>query len=432
MLKVKLISYLRKSVVYNKNILVLIFGSVLSQLIPILVMPILTRIYMPEDFGILSLYVSCVTIVSVFVTGQYPLAIVLPKKCDDAINLAALSFLLTLFFTTVLLLVIIFLSNQLFSLGLGVLGGWIYFIPFSVLLMGVFNIANYFNIRAGCYKDIARANILKAVALSASQLSIGLIKSGGAGLVTGQIFSQLFANAKLIHNIFKFTADFFSKIQKAQLLRVAFKYNRFPKYTLFAVLCNTLSFHLLSVLIVVYYSIHTLGLYALTIAVVGLPSSLIAQAIGQVFFKEAAKEKQETGCVHISFYGALKKLIILGVIIYSILFIVSTDFFPFVFGQKWELVGYWVKILTPLYFMSFVVGVLTPVNQVNLRNKLGMLWQFGLLVLYVISFLFSNYFLFEFESLLYLLSFVISLWYIFFLFLMISHVNQLKPKKIFL
>ena len=64
---------------FSKNVLTLMTGTTIAQAIPIAISPILTRIYTPEDFGVFALYLSIVSILVVFTTGQYDLAIMLPK-----------------------------------------------------------------------------------------------------------------------------------------------------------------------------------------------------------------------------------------------------------------------------------------------------------------------------------------------------------------
>jgi len=50
---------------FARNVLTLISGSVLAQIIAVAAAPILTRLYSPEEFGILALYTSIVTMLEV-------------------------------------------------------------------------------------------------------------------------------------------------------------------------------------------------------------------------------------------------------------------------------------------------------------------------------------------------------------------------------
>ncbi len=73
-------------------------GTGIAQAIPIAIIPILTRMFSPEDFGLLALYAACVSILGVVATGRYEIAIMLPKDDEDARLLLQLSMLVALVF----------------------------------------------------------------------------------------------------------------------------------------------------------------------------------------------------------------------------------------------------------------------------------------------------------------------------------------------
>ena len=72
---------------FSKNVLTLMTGTTIAQTIPVAISPILTRIYTPEDFGIFAIYLAITAILGNIVSGRYELAIMIPKKDEDAINL---------------------------------------------------------------------------------------------------------------------------------------------------------------------------------------------------------------------------------------------------------------------------------------------------------------------------------------------------------
>lgn len=80
---------------FSRNVLTLMTGTSIAQAIPLAISPILTRIYTPEDFGIFALYMSVASMIAVTATGRYELAIMLPKKDDDAMNIVALSIVIS-------------------------------------------------------------------------------------------------------------------------------------------------------------------------------------------------------------------------------------------------------------------------------------------------------------------------------------------------
>ena len=80
---------------FSKNVLTLMTGTTIAQAIPIAISPILTRIYTPEDFGVLALFVAITSIFGSIANGRYELAIMLPKKDENAINIFALGLIIT-------------------------------------------------------------------------------------------------------------------------------------------------------------------------------------------------------------------------------------------------------------------------------------------------------------------------------------------------
>ena len=100
---------------FSQNVLTLMTGSILSQAIPIAITPILTRIYTPEDFGLYAVYIAIITILGTMVSGRYELAIMLPKKDEDAINIFALGILITLLMTVFTTILVITFNDYIIS-----------------------------------------------------------------------------------------------------------------------------------------------------------------------------------------------------------------------------------------------------------------------------------------------------------------------------
>ena len=75
---------------FTRNVLTLMTGTTIAQAIPIAISPILTRLYTPKDFGVLALFVAITSIFGSIANGRYELAIMLPKKDEDAVNILAL------------------------------------------------------------------------------------------------------------------------------------------------------------------------------------------------------------------------------------------------------------------------------------------------------------------------------------------------------
>ena len=400
---------------FSRNVLTLMTGTTIAQAIPIAITPILTRLYTPEDFGILALFVAVTAILGSIANGRYELAIMLPEKDDDAINVAALGLLIALCFSIVLLIPAIFLNAQITTLlGNEEIGFWLYFVPFVVLMTGLFNVLNYLNTRKKLYKDIAKANVYKATAMASVQLGVGFIKTGVTGLITGQILSQVVANYRLAKNTQQ-NYDL-SQVKKTEIKRLAKRYIDFPKFSMWAILANNLSNHLTSIFISISFSVATLGFYSLAQKMLGFPSSLIGSAISQVFFKEASDEKQRTGKVIVAFDKTLVKLVLLSIPIFSILMLIVEDLFALVFGEHWRVAGVYATYLIPMFAIRFIVASVSPVDTVMEKQNYFLYFNITLLVVTLSVFLIAGSW--KFESFLIAFSVSIMLIYLFYGFVL--------------
>ena len=162
---------------FSRNVLTLMTGTTIAQAIPIGISPILTRIYSPEDFGIFALFLAITNIIGSVANGRYELAIMLPKKDEDAINTAALGFSISSILSLlILILVIIFKDFFVYLIGNEEIGLWLYFVPITVFLLGLWNVLNYYNNRKENYKDLRNAHIIRSIVLASSHLIIGFLK----------------------------------------------------------------------------------------------------------------------------------------------------------------------------------------------------------------------------------------------------------------
>ncbi len=374
---------------FTKNVLTLLTGTTVAQAIPIAISPILTRLYTPADFGVVALFMALVASFGSIANGRYELAIMLPKKDEDAINLFALSLIITTSISIVLFLIVLFLNDKIaLWLGNKEIKFWLYFVPITVFFVGLYNSLDKYNTRQKNYKDIAKSKVIKSFVLATIQLSIGFIKQGATGLVSGQILAQMFANLKLLKNIIK-NKTLLEKISVDSIKSQAKRYIKFPKYSLGGVIASSLSVHFVEILISSFFSIATLGFYALVQRILGLPSSLIGGSIGQVFFQEATQEKHRSGKAIEIYKKTFKKLLILGILFFGFLYFSVEDIFTFVFGQKWQIAGVYAQILTPLFFIRFIYVSLSMTYDVFESLKIELVWQvsyfLGLMALLYIS-----------------------------------------------
>ena len=395
---------------FAKNVLTLLTGTTIAQAIPIAVSPILTRIYSAEDFGVLALFIAVSSILSSIATGRYEMAIMLPEKDEDAINVAALGIIISICLSLLMVFPAVFLNDTISeALNNKEIGFFLYFVPVVILLTGIFNVLNYLNTRKKLYKDIAKANVFKSVGLVAVQLSVGFIKSGATGLISGQIASHFISSYRLAVNTAK-NYDL-TNINKSKIKAVGKRYINFPKYSMWAILANSLAQNVTNILISIYYSVATLGFYSLAQKLLGMPSTLIGRSIGQVYFQQAVIEKQKTGKAVDTFNSTSKKLFIFSFVVFVPLYFVLPLAFEIAFGTDWRVAGEYAQIALPFVAMQFIAATLSNTNSVFEKQKISLIWQIGLSSISIGLILIAQVYSLDFTTFIQLFSICLFLYY---------------------
>ncbi len=120
---------------FLRNIFTLLSGSTIAQIITFLAIPVLTRIYTPQDFGFFAIYFSLATIVSTISTGRYELAIMLPRHKKDALAIlkGTTRIVFVISFLCFIAITIIKNSENIFIKFIN--PNYFYFLPLSVLVL---------------------------------------------------------------------------------------------------------------------------------------------------------------------------------------------------------------------------------------------------------------------------------------------------------
>jgi O-antigen/teichoic acid export membrane protein len=144
---------------------------------------------------------------------------------------------------------------------------------------------------------------------------------------------------------------------------------------------------------------------------------LIGSSISQVFFQKASKEKQQTGKTIKTFNSTFKKLLFIGIPSFAILFFTIEDLFTFIFGAKWEIAGYYAKLLIPFFFIRFIASPLSIMFTIAEKQKADCVWQIFLTLIIVMIFFINEQYNYPFRYMLIQLSIFYCFMYLVNLFL---------------
>ena len=365
---------------FARGVAVLAGGTAGAQLLMILAAPLLTRLYTPEDFGLLAVYSSLLSLFTVISSMRYQLAIPLPESDIEAAHVTLLSFFIVIFVTVASGIVVITAGSHIAHLlGTPKLAEFFWLLPLGVFLIGSYQVFNYWALRTKSFPTIAKTKISQTLATVTIQ--VAGFKFGGIALILGQASGQGAGTLTLARPAIK--RPEFKSWQWSDLKVVAKKYRRFPLFSTWGGFANTASVQLPPLMFAALFSPAIAGFYALSHRVITLPSGLISNAIGNVFYSNAAEEYRKDQLQPL-FESVLDKLVMLSIPMMIMLTFAAPVLFELVFGIEWKQAGVFAQWMSIWIGMTFVASPLSVLFTVLEKEIAGLLFQASMLVIRVI------------------------------------------------
>ena len=373
-----------------KGAIILGSGTAIAQMIGILTMPIITRLYTPSDLGVLAVYSSILAIVGIGATLRYEFAYALPKKDEDAVNIFGLCLILLSITTTIFALILLFGGEFLIQyFDLSVIEKYFWFLLVGFFGMGLYTILNYWAIRQRDYERITYTKINQGVGGSISKILLGILSFGPMGLIIGHIVSQIAGIGTLARAMWKKERGNLKAISLSGMKSVAKTYKSFPVFNFPASIINTMSLQLPPLILLALYDAQIVGLYALAQMIVVLPGSLISGSMGQAYLGGASKMVQEGSRELRSFYiKTVKHLSMIAIPLIGIPALCAPFIFPILFGEVWAEAGWYCWPLALMVIANFVVS---PTSRLTIYgyNHWLLIWDFTRIIGVIISFYLS-------------------------------------------
>lgn len=360
-----------------RNVLTLMSGTAIAQGLTLGFAPVLTRIYKPEDFGVLGLYISIVGILSVIICWRYELAIVLPRENKDAANILIMSIIINAGMCILALLGVVFFADTLSSwVGMPELVSWLWLMPISLFLSGLYQAFNYWSTRNKQFKRLSISKVNRAATGGGCQLGLGFLTNLGAGgLLGGYIFGQLAGAGVLIGQVLKNDCKaILSAISRSTMVKQAGKYRKYPIYGSWPSLLNNLTASIPVFFFARFFDSAIVGFYSLGMRILQVPLSLIGMSVSQVFFQRIAEEYNRGGMIQPLVQKTFKRLFLLSLPVLCVM-LLAPPLFELLFGVEWRIAGVYVQILSPALAIKFVASPLSIVFEVLNRQEISTIWK---------------------------------------------------------
>lgn len=364
---------------FLKSVSILLSGTIVSQLINYVFIPILSRLYSVEEMGELSLFLRISGFIIGMATARLEFALPLPKRDDHSYLIYLLSFKIAKISLIVsAFLGLIWMALEGFS--------W-YNITFLILvLIGsyfsiVINLGTNWSIRKNTFKYISTSRIISSSLSNFFKLIFALLNWKSVGLLLGTVLGYILASITFIKvfrkNKKEFADTFSIRKQKALML----EYKNFPLINLPHSLSDLGRDVLIALIVVSYFGKEVFGHYAYSLMVLNVPITLVGVSISQVFFNKTSTMINEGKSVYPLVKKMMTLLLLISIIPFTILYFFSEDIFSIVLGEVWRTAGVYSKIMIAYFFFNFLVSPLSQLSFVLNRQRemfiLGLIHSVG-------------------------------------------------------
>ena len=365
---------------FVKNVLLVMTGTAISQAITLAVTPILTRNYSPEDFGVLLIYMSILTIVGTVSTGKYEKAILILKDEKAIKSIVFISLVISSLVSFLLFLVILFGKQFIidtFSLKES-LYNWSFTLPFLLIIYSEYIVLKVVLNYQKRFKKLSIARVIKTTSSILVSLFCIFFLKDARGLILGEIVG--ISMAFLYVFIFELNFFAFDKKDITDSKITAKKYKTFPIYSIPSDFMNMASFQMPAFFLTTYFGAGVTGFYSLMKRVLDAPLGLFSSSILEVFRQKAAEQYLEKGNCKKLFVKTAKNLAILSVIPFIALFFFAPKLFSFVFGEQWLIAGQFARILSLYYYFKFISSPLSYMFYIVEKLSINFVLQLYLLI----------------------------------------------------
>jgi O-antigen/teichoic acid export membrane protein len=373
---------------FSRAVAILASGIALAQIISLGTTPLLTRLYTPEDFGVLVVFTSVSVLWSTVTTLRYEYAIPLPKDSNVAANLLMVGASVLGIQVVAGFVVTLLLGPALCrALNVPELASWIWLLPISVLLGDTYGLLYMWALRQRAYGAIATTKVTQSIWRAALQSALGLFSLQPAGLLLG----QMAGSAGGITRLWRIAADTsdggFPRVDFSSARRAARRYARFATYGTASGLISGISRQITPLVFAYLFGTGVAGMFGLTQRVLAVPVGLVGVAISEAYLGVAPgllrEQPQELRRL---FSRLTKRLLVIGMPPALVVMIAGPWLFSTIFGENWWDAGQYARFLAPAILMDFIVYPISQTANIFERQDLQSLADFACLAMLIAVF----------------------------------------------
>ena len=366
-----------------KNTSKLLTSNVIAQAVGLAIYPILTRLYSPEDFGTLNMFLTIGGIATLFATAEYQNSIMLPKSEKSGVACFHIGFIITLIVSLIFVLSIPFANHISALLNAPQLTASYWMLPIYIFVLSVWTLLNYWHTRNERFTSVSVYQITQCT--TGAGLKWGLARFLGNGLIVGSVLAPVIALVANIAATFRTAIRPLLTFDRTECRLMAREYVNFPKYSLPRSIVNYISSNLPILLLTPFFSLTEIGFYGMALTLAFTPINLIIRSVFQVFFQDTIQRVQRGESIRSFFRKLTVRTILIVAPSFAILYFVLPQLTAWLLGDGWQTTGTYIRAMLPWIFMTTLVGPICYLSDIFKKQKAGFLFELLTFVLRIIG-----------------------------------------------
>lgn len=352
------------------------FGTLLAQAVALLSVPVITRVYDPENFGAYALFMILPNIVIPNLAGKFDVAIPVPRSDGVARELLGLGVKcivgITPFVAVIAVLFRLFRTDQQTF-------GSAFFatvVPSYAALAASLVLMQFLLVRTGDFFRLGLVRLTLATTTALSSIAFALLGLETEGLILGACTGQF--TALLLISFWNKRWLQFSLIKWSNRTTfVLWRFRSFPAVNATTGIFNSLMLVVPFVGIATFFNDQVLGWFELGSRIAAAPIMLAASIIGSVNLRKVADLVSNDGRADRHVLAIMSRMWAVALAPMIIMLFFGPDIVAVVFGEVWRETGTYLQFLAPAFAAQFVAAPLSTTITSTKNNKLGGYWNIG-------------------------------------------------------
>jgi O-antigen/teichoic acid export membrane protein len=360
---------------FLRDVLKLSFGTLGGRLIALAALPVVTRLYSPDDFSLLAVYLAVVSTVAVAACLRLEIAIPLAENDDDAANLLALALTgLGLVSAIALGLALVMPERLAAMLGKPQIAPYLWLVPLGIALAGTYSAFQFWTTRARRFGSIARTRVGQAATGVSVMLALGWAGVTPLGLLLGNMLNIGSGGFSLGLRALRNDREKLRAISPPRMKQTLRHYRRYPVYSTPEALFNIAGVQV-PILLIAAHAGAEAGFLLLAMQVMTAPMTLLGSSISQVYMSRAPEALREGRLAPFTL-SIMRRLLLVGAGPLIFAGAIAPALFPLIFGAEWARAGQLVPWLVPWMLAQFIVSPVSMVLPTVNRQNWAMVLQF--------------------------------------------------------